>query len=83
MKKKLNGKWWLAVVAVCCLSPVAAFANFGPKHDHDPGKGCDPRWQNCLQAPEGGSNAIYLLGAGLACFGAMLLRSKTMKQTQS
>jgi hypothetical protein len=77
MMKKLNSRWWLAVVAVCCLSPVAAVG-----HDHRP-DGCDPRWQNCVVTPEGGSNAFYLLGAGFTCFGAMLLRSRTMKQTQS
>ncbi len=31
---------------------------------------------------EGGSNAIYLLGAGLTCFEAMFLRSRLAKPTQ-
>jgi len=79
--KKINSKWWLAVVAVCCLSPAAAFADFG--HGGKGGQGCDPRWQNCYQAPEGGSKAVYLIGAGLTCFGAMFLRSRAIKQTQS
>ncbi len=81
--KKFNGRWWLALVVICYLSPVAAVASWGPGHDHGPAQGRDPRWQNCVQAPEGGSNAVYLRGAGLTCFGAMLLRSRIMKQTQS
>ncbi len=66
-----NGKWWLAVVALCCVAP-AAFADHAqlrkPKHQ---------------LVPEGGSTAIYLLGAGLTCFGAMFLRSRIVKPTQS
>ena len=66
-------KWWLAVVALCCLAP-AAFA------DRDCDKKCGPNsWKNCQRVPEGGSTAIYLFGAGLTCFGAMLLRSKVAK----
>ena len=69
-----NGKWWLAV-ALCCLAPVA-FAKQG--------RGCDPNsGRNCQQVPEGGSTAVYLLGAGLTCFGAMFLRSKIAKPAQA
>ncbi len=35
-----------------------------------------------LQVPEGGSTAIYIIGAGLVCFGAMFLRSKLAKPTK-
>ena len=77
---KRNGKWWLAVVAVCCVAP-AAFASLEHK-DH---RGCDARrpWERCQQVPEGGSTAIYLLGAGLTCVGAMFLRSRAAKPSQS
>src|SRR5208337_2383952 len=64
-----KGKWLLAVVALRCLAP-AAFAQ------------C-PASARCVSAPEGGSAAIYLLGAGLTCFGAMLLRHMLAKRTQS
>jgi hypothetical protein len=81
---KRNGKWLLAVVAMCCLAPAAL------AHRRDPGC-CDPRWQNCgkhdgpppAAVPEGGSAAIYLLGAGLTCVGAMFLRSRIAKPAQS
>ena len=66
-----NGKWWLAVVAMCCLAP-AAFANqaqLKPKPTQ--------------RVPEGDSTATYLLGAGLTCFGAMLLRFTAAKPTRS
>jgi hypothetical protein len=35
------------------------------------------------QVPEGGSAAIYLIGAGLTCFGAMFLRSRAANPAQS
>ncbi len=79
-------KWWLATVVVCCLAS-AAFADQdrGGDRGRDPDRGkCDPRYQKCQQqVPEGGSTAIYLLGAGLTCFGAMFLRSRQAKPTQS
>jgi len=76
-----NGKWWLAVVALCCVSP-AAFASFNQQNH----RGCEPRSrERCqqVQVPEGGSTALYLLGAGLTCVGAMFLRSRTAKPSQS
>jgi len=69
-------KWWLAVALICCVAP-ATFAD----HDH-----CDrDHHRDCRhqQMPEGGSTAIYLLGAGLTCVGAMFLRSKIAKPTHS
>lgn len=62
-------KWWLAAVLICSLSSVA----FG--HDR-----CKDHPRTCSStAPEGGSNAIYLLGAGLVCSGAIFLRSKVAR----
>ncbi len=77
-------KWWLAVVALCCLPP-AAFAGQDRQHG-DCDRGCGPHWWQhpCQQkVPEGGSTAIYLLGAGLTCCGAMFLRSRIAKPGQS
>jgi hypothetical protein len=74
-----NGKWWLAVVVLCCLSPVA----FARHHDPQPPRPCHGRDCRWTAVPEGGSAAIYLLGAGLTCIGAMVLRSKLPKLTQS
>ena len=73
-----NRKWLLAVVALCCLVPAALADR---DHDH----GCDDRHsrRDCQKAPEGGSTAIYLLGAGLTCVGAMFLRSRLAKPAQS
>ncbi len=67
-----SGKCLLAVAALCCLAPAAV-------------KPCPTAnaTSACAQVPEGGSTAIYLLGAGLACFGAMFLRSRLAKPTQS
>jgi hypothetical protein len=59
--KNVHRKWWLAVVAVLCLAPVAS-----AKH---------PK----TSVPEGGSAAVYLLGAGITCLGAMVVRSRNAK----
>ena len=67
-----NGKWLLAVVALCCLAPAA----FATPATPAPCATCK------VPVPEGGSPAIYLLGAGLTCFGAMFLRSRLAKRTQ-
>ncbi len=76
--KNRSGKWWLAVVAMCCLAP-AAFAAANTN--------CTVRGTTAVcppaRVPEGGSTAIYLLGAGLTCFGAMFLRSRLAKPPQS
>jgi hypothetical protein len=71
-----KSKWWLGIIVVCCLVP-AAFADKCDPHDRGQDKHCTH------QVPEGGSAAIYLLGAGLTCFEAMYLRSKTAQPAQS
>src|ERR1019366_8900657 len=68
-----NWKWLLTVVALCCLTP-GAFAVTRP--------GPCAVASKCTAVPEGGSTAVYLLGAGLTCFGAMFLRSRLAKPTQ-
>ena len=65
------GKWLRVLIVVCCLS-CAAFA----KNDK-----CHPK-KDCVQVPEGGYAAVYLLGAGLTCCGAMLVRSRMAKPPQ-
>jgi hypothetical protein len=67
-------KWWLVAVAICCLAP-AAFAGQGFNQE-------SPNNRKKHHMPEGGSTAIYLLGAGLTCFGAMFLRSKLARPAQ-
>lgn len=70
----------LLVVALMCLTPVALSA----RQDKDKDRGCDhKRGRDCQQAPEGGSAAIYLLGAGVTCLGAMFIRSRFAKPTLS
>jgi hypothetical protein len=63
--KNVHRKWWLAVVAVLCLAPVAS-----AKHKHK------------TSVPEGGSAAVYLLGAGITCLGAMVVRSRFPRPKQ-
>ncbi len=73
--KSVSRKCLLAVVAFLCIAP-ASFAN-KPYKDKEKDK-CRPG-VNCKQLPEGGSAAIYLLGAGITCLGAMLIRSRETK----
>jgi hypothetical protein len=58
----------------------ASFAN-KPYKDKDKDK-CRPG-VNCQKVPEGGSAAIYLLGAGITCLGAMLIRYRETKPKQT
>ncbi len=64
--RTVNRKWWLTLMAVLLLMPVA-FANLKPKK---------------LHVPEGGSALVYVLGAGVTCLGAMALRSRSGKPKQ-
>jgi hypothetical protein len=79
MKSK-NRKWWLAVVGLLCLAPTAFAVRDPPKS-----KRCDPgRSINCrTTVPEGGSCLVYVLGAGVTCLGAMLVRSRVAKPKES
>ena len=79
-----RGKWWLAAVVLCCLAP-ATFAHDGrcDRHGWDWNWDKDKHCAKTASVPEGGSTAIYLLGVGLTCFGAMFLRSKLAKPTKS
>jgi hypothetical protein len=90
MRKPMNRKWWLALVALLCMVPGAyatpaqgAYGTTGAR-----ARSCDERQltaKKCQQVPEGGSAAIYLLGAGITCLGAMFIRfraSKTNPQAQ-
>jgi hypothetical protein len=71
--KSLNSKLWLAAVVLLCLAPSSFAGN--PKD-----RGCDDRrGRKCQQVPEGGSALIYVLGAGIACVGAVISRSRTAK----
>lgn len=68
--KNISRNLWLAAVLICCLCPVGfAHHNCDKNHSHD----CQ------TAATEGGSASIYLLGIGLICSGAMLLRSRAVR----
>lgn len=76
--KNTNRKWWLALVAFLSL----ASATFAGQVEDQGRKKCDPKHpKDCRQeqVPEGGSSLAYLLGAGVTCLGAMLVRSRVAK----
>lgn len=79
--KSLKGKFVLSALLLVCLAPATLSAK---PRDRD--KKCDGRGlreRNCQQVPEGGSAAIYLLGAGLTCLGAMVVRSRSVSPSKS
>jgi len=74
--KSLNKKCLLAAVILFSLVP-ASFAR--PKD-----RGCDDRRiRNCQQVPEGGSAIVYLIGAGITCLGAIVIRSRSARPSES
>jgi len=75
-----NPKWWLAIGLLVLLTPLLSAESYKP----DKKKVCEPKESaKCLHVPEGGSSATYLLGAGVACLGAMFIRSRGSKPRRS
>jgi hypothetical protein len=66
--KNINRKWWLTVLAVLLLIPVAS---------------AKPKDKPKKSVPEGGSALVYVLGAGITCLGAMAVRSRSARPKQS
>ena len=75
MRKPMRRTWWLALVALLCMVPGA----YATKPDGTHGCGEHGNAKKCRQVPEGGSAAVYLLGAGITCLGAMFIRSRASK----
>ena len=72
--KSSSRKWWLTALVLFCLAP----STFAVKPHRD--RRCDQeRQRKCQQVPEGGSALIYVLGAGIACLGAVISRSRVAK----
>ena len=77
MKSK-NRKWWLAGVALLCLASTGC-----PVEDTQKSTSHDKRPVKHATVPEGGSSLVYVLGAGVTCLGAMLVRSRAAKPKES
>ena len=71
----INRKWWLTSIALLLLVPAAS-ASLKPKPKPQP----PPRRYN---VPEGGSALVYVLGAGVTCLGAMVVRSRSARPEQA
>ncbi len=78
---KLRGpKPWLAIGALVLLTPLLSVA----QQSHERKAVCGLRDdRRCQQVPDGGSAATYLLVAGAACLGAVLVRSRLGHANQS
>lgn len=69
----INQKWWLTSVALLLLVP-AAFATMSPVRNNQRHR----HWNT----PEGGSALVYVVGAGITCLGAMVVRSRSTRPKQ-
>ena len=74
----INRKWWLTAMALLLLAPVASATVLRPKPTPLP----PPPLRRC-NVPEGGSALVYVLGAGVTCLGAMVVRSRSARPEQS
>lgn len=76
-----NRQLFVALVALLCIVP----ASFAVQVEDKAKKKCEPKHpRNCAQqVPEGGSSLVYVLGAGVMCLGAMLVRSRAAKPLKS
>ena len=71
--RKINQKWWLTLIVLLVLLPAASATAFKPRHKHT----------RHVDVPEGGSALVYVVGAGMTCLGAMVVRSRSAKPGQS
>ncbi len=78
--KTVKRRWWLTLVTLLSLASttLAGAVDKDKKCDPKHPKGCPQQ-----QVPEGGSTLAYVLGAGVACFGALLIRSRIAKPKAS
>jgi hypothetical protein len=75
----ISRKWWLTSLALLLLLPAAS-ATMSPEKSHQRHRQSltDP----ALTVPEGGSALVYVLGAGITCLGAMVVRSRSARPKQ-
>jgi hypothetical protein len=75
--KSMSRKWWLALALLCLASTTACPVDDAekPKNNHQQSKNST--------VPEGGSSLVYVLGAGVTCLGAMLVRYRSVKPKES
>jgi len=73
-----NRKWWLTLMALLFLLPAASAK---PEKSHQQHR--QVLDVAALTVAEGGSSLVYVLGAGVACVGAMLVRSRSAKPKES
>jgi hypothetical protein len=72
---KLNSKWWLAALFLVCSTSMSFADRDQREQDRD--------GHRRRRVPEGGFSVVYLLGAGMTCLGAMVIRSRMAKSSLS
>jgi len=75
MKTSIDTKWWLVLATLLIIAPSTFASNVRNS------RGCDQRISasKCQQVAEGGPAAVYVLGMGITCLGAMFIRSRMSK----
>jgi len=76
--KSMNRKWWLALALLSLASTTAC-----PVEDAEKPKNNHQQSKKYRTVPEGGSSLVYVLGAGVTCLGAMLVRYRSVKPKES
>ena len=71
--KNAGRRGLLVLAALLCFAPSVLVAK---PHDD---KRCGDDRKKCQPVPDNGSGLVYLLGAGVTCAGAMVIRSRENK----
>jgi hypothetical protein len=76
---RVTRKWWLGPLLLF-LVPLSFALQPG---SHEPDRNKCKHGTNCQKVPEGGSAALYLLGASLICLGAVFVHSRASRPAVS
>ena len=71
-----TSKWWLVVTLFVLVTPALLSAD--PQQPSG-WQTCNNNNVKCQEVPDGGSAVAYLLWTGVACLGAMIIRSRASK----
>jgi|ERR1022692_2116433 hypothetical protein len=80
--KNMNRKWWFALVLLCLAATTACPPQDTEKSNSSHLQSKKNQNQH-LTVPEGGSSLVYVLGAGVTCLGAILVRARSVKPKKS
>lgn len=77
----ISRKWWLTWIALLLLVPAAS-ASMSPLRSNQRRQNMSER-RHTHTVPESGCALAYVVGAGLTCLGAMVVRSRSARPKQA